>query len=92
MGVGIYPAFNRPVDEAAFDCEGKALARSFEALDAEMGLPGLSSFGDTRSIPEDFDGDPNELDEVVGPWDEWFPIADGLRTIDGLIAAVSRLP
>jgi hypothetical protein len=92
MGVGIYPVFQPPVEEAVFDCDGKLLARWFEKLDAiaaENGLPAFSSFGDNRLVPEGFDGDPDELNALLGSYDEWFPIEEGLRAVEGLISAIN---
>jgi hypothetical protein len=92
VGVAIYPVFKPTVDEASFDYDGgKLLARYFDKLDAvaeAVGAPAFTSFGDNRPIPEDFDGDPDDLGEAMGPWDEWFPIDDGLRTVEGLISAI----
>ncbi len=93
MGVGIYPCFRPHIPEAAFDCDGKVLLAEYEFLDEiafELGLAPLSSFGDNRPIPEDFDGNPDELTTILGPWDEWFAIHDGAKTVDGLIEALSN--
>ncbi|WP_171469895.1 hypothetical protein [Frigoriglobus tundricola] len=30
-----------------------------------------------------------DLDLFLAGWDEWFPAAEGLRTVDGLLAALS---
>jgi hypothetical protein len=92
MGVGIYPVFNPPVPGAGLASDGKLLARNFEALDAiaaAAGLPTFSSFGDNRPIPAGFEGDPDELDDALGPFNEWFPAADGLRVVEGVSAAIS---
>jgi hypothetical protein len=91
MGVGIYPVFDPKVPEAVFTCEGKVLARSYELLDEiadAKGLKTISSFGDNREIPEGFQGEPDELDEVLGPWDKWFKTQEGLITVEGVIDAL----
>jgi hypothetical protein len=96
MGVGFYPVFKPQIEDAVFDLDGKVLARSFKQLDriaSAAGLPAFTSFGDNRPIPEDFDGDPEELEEVLGPWEEWFAITDGLQVIGGILRAInSKLP
>ena len=46
----------------------------------------------TARSPKDFEGDPDELKEILGEWDEWFSIDDGLKTIDGLIPAIKNDP
>lgn len=87
MGVGIYPVFNPPIPNVDFGSDGKLILSEFRGLDdiaTSHGLIPISSFGDNRPIPEGFDGDPDELDEILGPWDAWFPISEGLGCIEGL--------
>jgi len=89
MGAEIYPTFNPNVPSARFDADGKQLLREIEALDelsASAQLPPISSFADNRPIPDNFDGHPEDLVDILGEWDEWFSVDDGLRAIDGLIA------
>lgn len=93
MGAEVYPVFNPRVAAASFNADGKLLLREHAALDGiarKLGLAPFTAFGDNRDVPEDFDGDPDELDEILGEWDEWFSIDDGLRTIDGLIQAIEN--
>ena len=52
------------------------------AEDAE--LVALSTFADSRPAPDDFDGPPWELDEVLGPWDEWFDCKTGASAASAL--------
>ncbi len=95
MGVGLYPTFDPAVPSAVFDVEGKLLLDVFEPLDrvaVRHGLKPISSFGDNRDIPVGFDGTPDDLDEALGPWNDWFPTAEGLRTVEGLIAALRSDP
>jgi hypothetical protein len=95
MGLGVYPTFNLPVSVATFDSDGKFLLAKFDVLDdvaSAYGLRPLSSFADNRPIPEGFSGDPDELAQLIGPWDQWFPIADGIRTIDGLTQILRTNP
>lgn len=93
MSLGIYPVFNPPVAEADFDGLGEALAAEFETLDelAEAhGITRLTAFSDTREVPEDFEGDPDELAEMLGPWEDWFSCRDGLQAMEGLISLIKN--
>jgi hypothetical protein len=92
MSVGIYPVFNPRVRGVVFGRDGKSLARAVHSLDAIAragGLTPLSGFMDNRPVPEEFDGDPDELGELLGPWEEWFPIAEGIRTVEGMLTAIT---
>lgn len=51
-------------------------------------MPLLSSFADDREPPLDFDGYPEELAEALGPWTAWFSATEGLRCVEGLLAAL----
>ena len=56
-----------------FDATGEALAANFEALDRiakSAKLTPFTAFADNRPIPEEFEGDPDELAEAVGEWME----------------------
>lgn len=91
MGIGIFPIFKSPVPGAGFDGDGKVLAAEFQILDdlaVRAGVRPFTSFGDNRAVPPGFDGDPDELEELMGEWDEWFSATDGLRTVDALITAL----
>ncbi len=92
MGVSVFPEFNPRPAAINFEADGKILAAEFHKLDelaAELEVPLFSSFGDNREIPADFDGDLEELDELLGPWDEWFDAASGITTLRALIDALS---
>jgi hypothetical protein len=92
MGIGICPVFNPRVASTHFTCEGRILLCQFEALDAiaiGVGLPPFSSFGDNREVPEGFEGSPDELNNLLGPWNEWFSIAEGLKVVNGIIQAAT---
>jgi hypothetical protein len=91
MGFGIYPVFNPKVPDAVFGVDGKLLAQYSVVLDRiarDNGMPAFSSFGDNRPVPDRFNGDPDELSEALGPWNEWFLVGDGLRVVEGLLAAI----
>lgn len=90
MTVGFCPAFD-PKIAVTFEGDGAALfhhAATLDAIAEERGLPLLTSFADDREPPPDFDGYPEELVEAIGPWTEWFSPTDGLRCVEGLLAAL----
>lgn len=94
MGVGIYPIF-RPSVSVEFDCDGKQLLREYEALDAiasSLNLSSFSGFGDDRDIPAEFDGSPEELEEMLGERNEWSSLDEGLQTIDGILEEIRSNP
>lgn len=87
MSLGLYAAFNPRVSSAAPPL-GEILASNIETLDRiadERGLVRLSSFADTRDVPDGFDGSREDLEELVGPWTDWFASADGARAVEALI-------
>ena len=98
MGVELWPVFRPTVPGLVYGAEGKALIDDLEALEeiaAGHGLTPLSAFMDPRQQPddfepdEDFDGDPETyLDQACGPWTDWFPAAEGLGAVRGLLDAV----
>ena len=95
MSLGIYPVFNPPVPEAKFDGLGEVLAMQFEALDAlarEHGITSLTSFGDTREVPADFDGPPEDLEQVMGPWEHWFACHEGRLAFEALARLINTDP
>ncbi|HVV99440.1 MAG TPA: hypothetical protein VHB77_03805 [Planctomycetaceae bacterium] len=87
MALGIYPAFN-PHLKLGYDAEGQALLDEHEVLceiAAERGITPITDFSDNRSAPDDWDGDPEELEDMLGRWDEWFPAAEGLQCVEALL-------
>ncbi len=85
------PFSTHPPRPRNYDSDGKLLLAEYEGLDdvaAAHGLAPITSFGDTRPVPEDFEGDPDELAELLGPWDDWFPIVDGLQCVEELALAI----
>ena len=75
MAIGLFPVFDSEVAGAEFQFEGTELLRSVEILDDLAGAAGVSSFtqfADMRDVPDSFDGSPEELEELLGPWTEWF--------------------
>ena len=81
MSIGFFPVFNPEVVGAEFQSEGIELLRNVEILDdlaGEAGVSRFSQFADMREVPDDFDGSPEELEALLGPWTEWFS-PDALR-------------
>ena len=95
MGMLLYPVFDPPRPRARATTTGEFLARCFEALDAgeeRLGLTPITGFADGREIPEDFDGDPDELADLMEPCDEWFDAAEGSRAAAALADAITAAP
>lgn len=95
MSVGIYPVFQPKLKGTRFDTPGEVLAANFDTLDKiarSAKLTPLTAFADNRPIPEDFDGDPDELEEVMGEWTEWFDPAVGQVAIKMLTDHIRTNP
>ena len=95
MSLGIYPVFQSKLKGTKFDALGEVLAANFEALDKiarAAKLTPFTAFADNRPIPEDFDGDPDELAEVMGEWTEWFDAAKGQAAMQALAHHVKASP
>ena len=95
MSLGIYPVLNPRIPEAAFDGLGEALASQFEILDElanEHGITRFTAFADTREIPADFDGPPEELERIMGPWQDWFACREGRVGFESLAQLVTDNP
>lgn len=92
MTAGFFPVFE-PRIHVAFEGDGAPLYHYAAALDAiaeERALPRLTSFSDEREPPPDFDGFPEELREAIGPFTASFSSTDGLRCVEGLLAALDE--
>ena len=90
MSLGLVPIFS-PAGAGAFDGLGEALAQDLEALEElaySAGLTPLSAFADQRDVPEDFEGAPEELDDLLGPCTDWFDPALAADAMDALRAAI----
>ena len=84
MSMGIYPVFNPKLTGAKYGALGEALAANFRALDQiarAAKLTPFTAFADNRPVPEDFDGDPDELADAMGEWTEWFDPAAGRAAV-----------
>lgn len=87
MSLGIYPEFDPRLQGTKFDALGEVLAANLEVLDKiarSAKLTPLSAFADNRPIPDDFDGNPDELTDVMGVWTEWFDPAIGQAAMQAL--------
>lgn len=94
MGLTLYPVFDPPID-IDNETTGEFLACSFEAIDLaaeRLGLAPLTAFADNRAIPEDFAGDPDELEEIMGPCSDWFDAVAGQAALNALANAMSTNP
>ena len=88
MSMGIYPVFKPELDTAEFDGLGYVLLANLGTLNeiAESAkLTHITHYADNRPIPEDFEGDPDELAEIMGEWTDWFDPNEGKRTVQALV-------
>ena len=95
MSLGIYPGFEPGLHDAKFDALGEVLARSFPTLDKiadAYGLTRFTAFADNREVPDDFDGPPDELEELLGPWNEWFDPEKGRVAFRVLAKLIGSTP
>lgn len=92
MAQGIYPVFKPKLHGTQVTTLGEVLAADLDDLEQiaeENELTPMSAFMDNREVPDDFDGTPEELDEAIGEWNEWFDPAGGADALDALAASVS---
>ncbi len=95
MSLGIYPVFNPKVPEAQFRVLGEVLASECTTLHeiAEANsIASITSFGDNREIPSDFEGSPDDFDAMLGPFDEWFEPAEAIDAFAALIDVIRTSP
>ena len=95
MALGFFPVFNPPLNDVNATTEGTSLLSECENLDQlamHLGVSPLTSFTDSRNVPDDFDGDPDELDELMGKWDEWLSAEEGFATISALKDSLENNP
>ena len=95
MSLGIYPVFKPALTGTGFRALGEVLAADYQALDTIAGtakLTPLTAFADNRPVPDDFDGDPDELGEVMGEWTEWFDPAAGQAAMQALADYIKANP
>jgi hypothetical protein len=70
MSQGLYPIFDTPVDRGEF--LGEALALEYSALESAAERAGVRLLSDYSGwpdfeVPDDFDGDPDDLRALRGP-------------------------
>jgi len=95
MSLGIYPVFQPELTGTKYDVLGERLAANFMVLDKiarAARLKPFTAFGDNRPIPKDFDGDPDDLVEVMGEWTEWFEPAEGQAAMQALADHIKASP
>jgi len=95
MSLGIYPVFESKLTGTKFDALGEVLAANFEVLDKiarSAKLTPFTAFADNRPIPDGFDGDPDELAEVMGEWTEWFDSSQGRAAMLALADHIKASP
>ena len=95
MGLIVFPVFRTPIPAVKSRTTGELIAAELAALDriAEAnGIPSLTAFADQRPIPDDFNGPPWELDELLGPCNDWFPAADGRESLARLASLIRERP
>ncbi len=95
MSLGIWPVFETKSPEIKFGSLGEILFSNIDALEAialSAGITSLTAFMDCRAVPDGFDGDPDELSELLGPWMDWYESAQGVLAVDGLLAQIASNP
>jgi hypothetical protein len=99
MGIGIFPSFRPEVEGAIFNSDGKLLASLLPQLDSicvRLGVTKLSGFTDNREPPAglgfDIDADPEEVELLMGEWNEWFHAEAAIPTLEALVAAIPSQP
>ena len=95
MSLGIYPVFEPKLNGTKFDALGEILAENLESLDMiapSAKLTEFTAFADNRPIPEDFDGDPDDLAEAMGAWTGWFVPSEGQAAMQALAEHIKAHP
>jgi hypothetical protein len=90
----LYPVFEHAT-RVSGKTTGEFLAAFVDELETAadtLGLTPLSAFADSRPVPEGFDGDPDELEELMGPCQEWFEPADGQQAVAALLDGMEADP
>jgi hypothetical protein len=95
MESGLHIAIRPNPPAVLTHCRGRFLLAELEALDAAAAtwaLRPLSDFVDPRELPDDFHGDPDEIDPLLAEWTDWFPLDEGLAALDDLIHCLENDP
>jgi len=83
----------RPDDSVIELDQGEILIDGLEIIDevaAAAELRGLSDYADTRDVPEDFEGDLDDLRELLGPPTEWHDATDAAADLEGVAGALGE--
>src|SRR5262249_52942698 len=91
MSLGVYPVFEPKLKGTKFNALGELLAHNLDALDRiawANRLTPFTAFSDRREVPIDFDGGPEDLDDLLGPCNDWYESTDGKLA---LLALVDRI-
>jgi hypothetical protein len=91
MGLVVYPVFRSPVPTPVPKASGEFVAEAFGTLDelaADYDLTPLTAFADQREIPENFDGPPEKLAEILGPCRDWYPAREGRIAMEAFVRLI----
>ena len=95
MGIGMFAVFCPSLEGDVFNSDGKLLAAQLPYLDSlcdQLGVSRLSAFTDRREPPPGFqfdvDADSDELEALMGEWNEWFSPAAAIPILEALVAAL----
>jgi hypothetical protein len=95
MSLGIYPVFERKLKGTKFDALGEVLVANLDALDKiarSAKLTPFTAFADNRPVPDDFEGDPDDLAALLGEWAEWFDPTEGQVAMQALADHIKASP
>jgi hypothetical protein len=93
MSFCVHPIFKKKTFSYEFETTGEHLGAALDRLDElaeKAGVPVLAEFdGSHAEVPEDFDGDPEDLELPPAEW-TWFDPNAALPTVDALLDGVRR--
>jgi hypothetical protein len=95
MGLSVVLVFERSFPTPPRVTNGELLAESFGPLDDiahAVGLRPMSSFGDNRDVPQDFEGPPEALNELLGPCTDWYDAGIGASALLAIGDAITSRP
>jgi hypothetical protein len=94
MGLLVYPVYRTSIPPQSHTT-GEFLAAELQTLNEiaeEHGLTPVTAFADQREIPADFEGPPEELNDILGPCEDWFAPQEGSRALSALANLIRQLP
>jgi hypothetical protein len=95
MSLAVFPVFHKTLTGSDGATDGSALGyymTELEAVALLAKLKPLNAFADSRPIPDDFVGDPDELMEVMGESSDWFDAAEGRDSVRALAEHIRVCP